>query len=269
MADLKLQRHWSERGGMLEAIGESYLTPKQLNANQSSFWSHISKPKMQYHLFDVGLVPTAHCEDILARCGRCENIWKESLPCVADSSRLSYPGHFARLTLVSDDRSATQRPWGLCLSCTRHPAAAAFPLVFVHANIHGRTIPDACFPSLSLIAFQSRQPHRDAISLFPFSHGIYFVFSWRAISLSHHSITYAAKPRLWVILSWQGCPSQGQMRGNRWGWRCGWQCEHKQNHPYLHTAASAAPEGHAENSLAQIKVNRAKIIKGDGSDVMF
>lgn len=30
-----------------------------------------------------------------------------------------------------------------------------------------------------------------------------------------------------------------------------------------------APEGHVENSWAQIKVNKAKIIKGDGSDVMF
>lgn len=142
-----------------------------------------------------------------------------------------------------------QRPWGLCLSCTRHPAALAFPLVFVHANIQ-RTIPDACSPSLSLIAFKSHQPHRDTIGLFSLSHVIYFAFSWQPISLSQHSITYAVKLRLWVILSWQGCPSQGQMRGNGWGWRCGWQCEHKQNRLYLPTAASAAPEGHTENSLA-------------------
>lgn len=80
-----------------------------------------------------------------------------------------------------------QRTWGFCLSCTRHPAALAFPLVFVHANIQC-PIPDACFPSLSLIAFHSRQPHRDTIGLFSFSHVIYCLFSWRAISLSHHSI---------------------------------------------------------------------------------
>lgn len=30
-----------------------------------------------------------------------------------------------------------------------------------------------------------------------------------------------------------------------------------------------APEGHVENSWAQINVNKVKIIKGDGSNVMF
>lgn len=39
------------------------------------------------------------------------------------------------------------------------------------------------------------------------THIIYFVFSWQAISISHHSITYSVKPYLWLILSWQGRPS--------------------------------------------------------------
>lgn len=57
----------------------------------------------------MGSVPAAHCVDILACRGRCGNIWKESLPCVADRLRLSHSGHFAHLTLVSDDRSARDR----------------------------------------------------------------------------------------------------------------------------------------------------------------
>lgn len=153
-----------------------------------------------------------------------------------------------------------QRPRRLCLSCTQHPAALAFPLVYKH-TMHSSPCVLPVYHS-----FQSCQPHRETIGLFTFSDVIYFVFSWRVISLSHHSITYAARPWLWVISPRQDCPSQGQMRGSGWGRRRGWQCEHKQNCLYLPSAASAAPEGHDVNSLAQIRV-KAKIIKGDACDV--
>lgn len=55
-----------------------------------------------------------------------------------------------------------QRPWRLCLSWT---LSLPFPL-FLYMQIYTRTIPDVCFPSLSLITFQSRQPHRDRYNRF-------------------------------------------------------------------------------------------------------
>lgn len=60
-----------------------------------------------------------------------------------------------------------QRAWRLCLSCTWQPAALAFSPCFRTCK-YTQTIPDACFPSLSLIAFQSpstRQRYNRFISI--------------------------------------------------------------------------------------------------------
>lgn len=170
--------------------------------------------------------------------------------------------HMKGVTSMCRRQPETQPSWAFCPSharfrwqirhTDREPQGSVSPVrgtllplhfpLFLYMQIHTND-------SQSLIAFRSRQPDRETIGLFPFSHVMYFVFSWRAISLSHHSITYAAKPPLWVILSWQGCPSQGQMRGNGWGWRCGWQCEHKQDRLYLPTAASKSSRGTRRKQL--------------------
>lgn len=154
----------------------------------------------------MGSVPAAHCEDILACRGRCGNIWKKSLPCVADRPRLSHSGHFAHLTLVSDDRSARDRELLKALSLLYMAPCCPriFTLACANSSNSARVLP---FYFINWISEPSTTPHQDTLGLFPFSHVTYFVFSWRAISFSHHSITHAAKPRRWVVWSWQGCAS--------------------------------------------------------------
>lgn len=109
----------------------------------------------------MGSVPAAPCEDILACPGSCGNIWKESLPCVADSLRLSHSGHFAHLTLVSDDRSARDRETlkALSLLYTAHWYPRIFTLVRANSPNSRRVLPFFiinCFSDSSAIPRHNR-----------------------------------------------------------------------------------------------------------------
>lgn len=131
--------------------------------------------------------------------------------------------HMKGATSMCRRQTETQPFWAFCPSnarfrwqiCQRQraPEGSISP-------VHGTLLPSHFhFSACKLLQFPTRasflfincisEPSttRDTLGLFPFSHVIHFVFSWQAISFSHHSITYASKPRLWVVWSWQGCAS--------------------------------------------------------------
>lgn len=113
----------------------------------------------------MGSVPAAPCEDILACPGSCGNIWKESLPCVADSLRLSHSGHFAHLALVSDDRSARDRETlkALSLLYTAHWYPRIFTLVRANSPNSRHVLP---FFIVNCISDSSAIPrHNRSISI--------------------------------------------------------------------------------------------------------